>query len=367
MSNGGNGAENFTITANGTRVRFDRVSPAPFTLDTGTTENFVVNGNGGDDTITAGNGLANLIHITMDGGTGNDTLTGGDGNDTLIGGDGNDTLIGGRGNDLLLGGAGDDTFVWNPGDGSDTVEGQAGNDTLAFNGANVSEQMDISASGSRVRLFRNVGSVTMDLNGGVGNTIAALGGADQITVNDTTGTDLKHVGIDLSAGAAPGVGDGLADSVILNGTHSGDAVGVTGAGTSFAVTGLPADVSVNGSEGANDSLVINTLGGSDSINATGLPAGVVKLTADGGAGNDTIFGSAGNDMLIGGDGNDLIDGGAGSDTALMGAGDDTFVWDPGDGSDTVEGQGGNDTMRFNGSNANENVDISANGSRVSNT
>src|SRR2546421_1366301 len=36
--NGGNGAEGFTATANGTRVRFDRVSPAPFTLDIGTTE-----------------------------------------------------------------------------------------------------------------------------------------------------------------------------------------------------------------------------------------------------------------------------------------------------------------------------------------
>ena len=28
--NGGNGAENFTVTANGTRVRFDRTDPAPF-------------------------------------------------------------------------------------------------------------------------------------------------------------------------------------------------------------------------------------------------------------------------------------------------------------------------------------------------
>ena len=36
--NGGNGAEVFTIAANGTRVRFDRVSPAPFSLDIGTTE-----------------------------------------------------------------------------------------------------------------------------------------------------------------------------------------------------------------------------------------------------------------------------------------------------------------------------------------
>src|SRR6516165_9386162 len=34
--NGGNGAETFTVTANGTRVRFDRVTPAPFSLDIGT-------------------------------------------------------------------------------------------------------------------------------------------------------------------------------------------------------------------------------------------------------------------------------------------------------------------------------------------
>ena len=32
--NGGNGAEDFTIAANGSRVRFDRVDPAPFTLGT---------------------------------------------------------------------------------------------------------------------------------------------------------------------------------------------------------------------------------------------------------------------------------------------------------------------------------------------
>src|SRR6266536_1298471 len=34
--NGGNGSETFTITANGTRVRFDRLDPAPFSLDIGT-------------------------------------------------------------------------------------------------------------------------------------------------------------------------------------------------------------------------------------------------------------------------------------------------------------------------------------------
>src|SRR5262249_41563740 len=152
--NGGNGSETFTITANGTRVRFDRLDPAPFFLDIGTTENLVLNANGGDDTITAGNGLASLIKLTIDGGAGNDTL---------IGGDGNDLIIGGRGNDTAQLGAGDDTFVWNPGDASDVVEGQDGTDTLVFNGANINEKIDISANGSRVRLTRDIGTVTMDL------------------------------------------------------------------------------------------------------------------------------------------------------------------------------------------------------------
>ena len=47
--NGGNGAEQFTTTANGTRVRFDRVTPAPFSIDIGTSEKLSLNANGGDD------------------------------------------------------------------------------------------------------------------------------------------------------------------------------------------------------------------------------------------------------------------------------------------------------------------------------
>src|SRR5205814_10041156 len=58
--NGGNGTEVFTATANGTRVRFDRVSPAPFFLDIGTTENLVVNMNGGNDVFTGRNRRAPL-------------------------------------------------------------------------------------------------------------------------------------------------------------------------------------------------------------------------------------------------------------------------------------------------------------------
>ena len=68
-----------------------------------------------------------------------------------------------------------------------------------FNGANIDENIDISANGSRVRLFRDVGNVTMDLDGVENIQLNALGGADTITVNDLTGTDVKQVAIDLSA------------------------------------------------------------------------------------------------------------------------------------------------------------------------
>ena len=86
--------------------------PRPRFLDIGTTESLVLHAGGGDDVITASNGLASLISLTLDGGDGNDTITGGDGADTLIGGNGNDVVAGGRGNDVASLGAGNDTFVW---------------------------------------------------------------------------------------------------------------------------------------------------------------------------------------------------------------------------------------------------------------
>ena len=113
--NGGNGAEVFTLTANGTRVRFDRLSPAPFSLDIGTTENFVLNMNGGDDQFSATGNLAALINVTVDGGAGNDTILGSNGNDHLFGGDGNDFIDGEQGNDVAFLGTGDDVFQWDPG------------------------------------------------------------------------------------------------------------------------------------------------------------------------------------------------------------------------------------------------------------
>ena len=108
---------------------------------------------------------------------------------------------------------------------------------------------------------------------------------------------------------------------------------------------------------------VNGLGGDDTLSG-GAVAGLILLTLDGGAGNDTLNGGNGADILIGGAANDTVDGNQGADTALLGAGNDTFVWDPGDGSDVVEGQADQDTLRFNGSAGAEVFAASANGGRL---
>src|SRR6478609_7352124 len=195
--NGGNGAEQFTATANGTRVRFDRINPAPFSIDIGTSENLTLNANGGDDTFGATGNLAALIKITVDGGTGNDTINGSNGIDTLLGGDGNDFVDGNQGNDVAFMGAGDDTFGWDPGDGSDIVEGQANTDTLLFNGSAANEIFTLSANGGRALFARNIGAIVMDLDDVEAFTINALDGADTININDLTGTDATTIAVDL--------------------------------------------------------------------------------------------------------------------------------------------------------------------------
>ncbi len=362
--NGGNGDEVFTVTANGTRVRFDRLNPAPFSIDIGTSENLVLNMNGGNDSFSATGNLATLIQITVDGGAGNDTILGSNGIDLLRGGDGNDFIDGQQGNDVAFLGAGDDIFQWDPGDGSDVVEGQDGVDTLQFNGSAGSEIFEASANGSRLRFTRNLGTIVMDVDGTERLNIAALGGTDMATINDLSGTDVTEVNIDLGGTIGGMAGDTAADVILVNGTNGNDIIDIFGAGTSATVLGLATQVNITNSEGANDSLVINALGGNDGVTATTVPAGIIKLTLDGGAGDDVLLGSQGADVFLGGDGHDFVFGDNGNDLAFLGDGDDVFQWDPGDGNDTIEGQDGVDQLLFFGSNASENIDIFANGGRV---
>ena len=312
------GNDTIGIAANGAFTRVS-VLGASGAVDA-QTENLEVDGASGDDTITAGNGLATLTALTIDGGDGNDAITGGDGADILRGGDGNDSVNGGRGNDVAFLGAGDDSFTWNPGDGSDTVEGEAGTDTMQFNGANINEHIDLSANGPRLRLFRDVANITMDTDGIENVNIAARGGADTITVNNLSGTSVTNVNTDL------GSNDGQTDQVNVNGTAGPDVIGVAaGKAGVTSVTGLAATVSISGAEAATDTLAVAALAGDDVVQATDLAADALRFTADGGEGNDVLTGGAGDDALFGGPGDDVLIGGPGNDTLDGGPGANVLI------------------------------------------
>jgi hypothetical protein len=296
--NGGGVGESFAAAANGSRVRFDRIAPLPFSLDIGTSERLVVNANGGDDSFSASGDLASLIALTVDGGTGNDRINGGNGNDTLNGGLGDDFVDGNQGSDTSSLGDGSDTFVWDAGDGSDTVDGDAGQDALVFNGAAGDEKFDLSANGSRARLVRDIGHITMDLGGIEQVDTHALGGADTVTVNDLSGTDVTGVDVDLPGALDPKAGDGADDHVVVNATDGADRVQIAGAlSDGVTVSGLQALVHVFGTDGSSDALAFNARGGNDTVDATGLAAGVVALTVDGGAGTDVLSGGPGTVLI----------------------------------------------------------------------
>ena len=334
--NGGNGLEQFTTTANGTRVRFDRLNPAPFSIDIGTSENLVLNANGGDDSFSATGNLATLIKITVDGGTGNDSLLGSNGVDTLIAGDGDDFVDGQQGNDVAFLGAGTDTFQWDPGDGNDTVEGQDGTDTMTFNGANIAERMEASANGGRVRFTRDIANIVMDLNDVESIVANVLGGADTLTVNDLSGTDLTDVKAALDA--VGGADDVAADNVIVNATNGEDVVSVSGAGTNAQVGGLSSLVTIAGGRTANDRVTVNALADDDVVDGTGLAATALQFVADGGEGDDVLLGGDGNDVLLGGAGDDVLLGGPGNDVADGGTGDNVVIQGFASSARTVKGK-----------------------------
>ncbi|HEY5949265.1 MAG TPA: hypothetical protein VIV40_27415 [Kofleriaceae bacterium] len=365
-----------------------------------------VNGLGGDDTIATAGSVTSPL--TFDGGDGNDQLRGGYADDRLLGGAGNDTVEGRLGIDTVLLGDGDDTDVWNPGDSSDVIDGGAGADALVFNASNAGETIDVRANGAHVSLFRDIGSVTLDLGAVERFDVRCRGGIDNVVVNPLTGTSATEVNVDLAA--SPGIpgGDAQPDVVVVNGEPTVATIDVAGEGAAVAANGLGATLRVVGGEPSLDRLVVhgrvlnvngspaadtmtimadasgplydggnfNTLvapsgvaevivkgnSGDDTINTIGSVT--TALTIDGGDGNDTIFGGVGADRLIGGAGNDIVEGRMGADTLLLGDGDDTFIWNPGDASDVVEGSLGSDAVIFNGSAADEMIEITPNGSRV---
>ena len=109
-------------------------------------DQFVLNGNGGDDDLKGLAGLESVTRVTLNGGAGDDLLSA---DAILNGGDGDDFLEGGAGNDTMDGGAGDDTFVGNG--GTDAIGGGSSNsvgDTILVDGTSGADVISLSLNAS---------------------------------------------------------------------------------------------------------------------------------------------------------------------------------------------------------------------------
>jgi len=324
-------------------------------------------------------------------------LRGGNGADVLNGGGGDDLVDGNQGADSAFLGKGADTFQWDPGDGSDVVEGQGGQDALEFNGSNISENIEVSPNGPRVRFTRNIANIVMDLAGIERVNFRALGGADNVAIDDLAGTDVGLVDVDLNAGGGGG-GDGAIDAVTAFGTADADHVTLESPGGFPTVNGFAAQVLVEGAESANDTVNVSTLGGDDTVTTGREVFGPESYNVDGGEGHDVaryngtslddsidvvangteastvsplasrldvtaveelnIFGLGGTDTITGtgnlaplttitmngGDDGDVLRGGNGADVLIGGPGDDSV--DGNQGADTALLGAGDDTLQW---------------------
>jgi Ca2+-binding RTX toxin-like protein len=273
---GTDGVDAIAAFADGTDVAVFEATQSIHTRLTGIAHLNVELGDG-DDTFSATGNVAPLVALDIDGGTGNDTLLGGNGADVLDGGPGADVVDGNQGLDTLLLGDGDDVANWDPGDGSDIVEGGAGTDRLTFNGSSANEALELSAVNGRVRLFRNIGTITVDTDDLEIIDLTVRGGTDTVTVNDVTGTDLTTLNTNL-AGSDGITADGLADNVIVNGTAGDDSIEVLADGGDVVVAGLATTVRVAHADSTLDRLTVNGLDGNDTITSAPAVSGLILLT-----------------------------------------------------------------------------------------
>ncbi len=282
---GGGQPNSVALRLNGDRSRIqvdvgDNGS-ADFSFDRGDVHAIKVKtGDAGDlARIDDANGaFTDTIPTTIAGGAGNDTLEGGQTqvaaeNETFKSGDGNDLVDGGKGADTAYLGAGDDTFRWDNGEGSDAIEGQDGTDTMVFNGAAGPENVTMSEIGGRLNFFRFQGNVTMSTDGVEIVDDNPVGGADTVTVDDLTGTDVVQTNLDLAGAFGGNAGDGAADSVTVNGTDGVDNINIAGNGSGADLTGLATAVSVKHADltaDLADTLSVDTRGGMDHVSTTGV-------------------------------------------------------------------------------------------------
>src|SRR5262245_23105059 len=173
--------------------------------------------------------------------------------------------------------------------------------------------MVLAANGSHALLTRNVGTISMDLHGIENVNIRALGSADNITIGDLTGTDVKQVHVDLSG--FDGGDDAAADSVIVALTAADDSFDFT-----VPTTGPAVIESLGGAEvfvdnqGVGDRVVIDGGAGNDGVTAHGTSGDDVINIARDGTASIAVFSGSGPIIDVTNVEHLLIEGSAGNDT-----------------------------------------------------
>ena len=174
---GKNDADNVRLFGGGSSYNFVGLTTAiNVTNSEGTLDNLQVNLLGGNDGFDASTLPAGVINtLTVDGGAGDDSIIGSQGVDMLLGGDGADSIAGGWGND---------TALMAPATISSCGIGRRQRcrrwadrcRQIVLRRLRPEREFDISANGSRVRFFLDVGNITTDLNGTEQLELRTLGG-----------------------------------------------------------------------------------------------------------------------------------------------------------------------------------------------
>jgi hypothetical protein len=99
--NGSSAGDVFRASPKAPRALIERLEPDVDSQELNAVETTEIRGAGGDDKITAEQGLASLTKLTLDGGDGADALTGAEGPDRIMGGAGPDALTGNAGADVF--------------------------------------------------------------------------------------------------------------------------------------------------------------------------------------------------------------------------------------------------------------------------
>jgi len=221
-----------------------------------------VSGNGGNDNLFA----ATPGPLTVLAGAGDDRVDGGGagvGQETISLGDGNDRFVSSL-----------NTFV---GTRNDTVDGGTGQDSMRVEGTFADESVGLSADAGQLVILHARDRIDADNIEDVSWVgFGGLDGGDAVAVNDLSGTDVVRFTPDFTDpldGTGP---NNSTDTMTVRGTAGVDHIVVSGSGANVTVAGLtPTVTPVNLT--ADDFLRIDTLGGNDIVDSSGLQRGLVQL------------------------------------------------------------------------------------------